>query len=143
MALTYRETHAFRTSLLFPREEVEAIWATHSDDAPIRSLEELFSRFGYESVFGFTSGATPSRSGASTAADAPAYVVDYFNRIAAVATEPAHVITVPRVEAQVRAIGQEIYDNHGHRGMVAVCEYNRQYKAYIERAWDRIGQWLA
>ena len=90
-----------------------------------------------DNVFGFTSNTRrPPR-------DAPQWVVDYFDRIAQIATSPEHVITVPRIENQVRVIGQEIYRSHGHEGMVAVCEYNRQYKAYIERAWDGIGRWLA
>jgi hypothetical protein len=77
------------------------------------------------------------------ATEAPRWVVDYFNRIAQIATSPEHVITVPRIENQVRVIGQDIYRSHGHEGMVAVCEYNRQYKAFIERAWDGIGRWMA
>jgi hypothetical protein len=77
------------------------------------------------------------------ATEAPQWVVDYFNRISQIATNPEHVITVPRIENQVRVIGQEIYRSHGHEGMVAVCEYNRQYKDFIERAWDGIGRWMA
>jgi len=90
-----------------------------------------------DNIFGFSS--APRRP----AREAPEWVVGYFNRISQIATSPEHVITVPRIENQVRVIGQEIYDAHGHEGMVAVCEYNRQYKAYIERAWDGIGRWLA
>ena len=90
-----------------------------------------------DNVFGFVSNTRrPAR-------EAPSWAVAYFNRIAEIATSPEQVITVPRIENQVRVIGREIFEAHGHEGMVTVCEYNRQYKAYIERAWDGIGQWMA
>jgi len=67
----------------------------------------------------------------------------FFNRIKEIAPTPELLITNTAIKAQVRLIGQEIYNQKGHEGMVAVCEFNRQYKPFIERAWDGIGRWLA
>lgn len=51
-------------------------------------------------------------------------------------------------ETLCREIGQNIYIEWGHQGMVLVCEYIRdklgnriQYRS-VERAWDGIGEWL-
>jgi hypothetical protein len=71
------------------------------------------------------------------------WVVEYVDRISAIAASPESVLTDSSVEVKVREIGREIYELRGHEGMVAVCEYNRSYKPYIERAWDGIGSWLA
>jgi hypothetical protein len=93
---------------------------------------------GRSNVFGFTSGERRA-----PAPETRPWVVEYFNRISQIATTPEQVITVPRIENQIRVLGQEIFNRYGHSGMVAVCEHNRQYKAFIERAWDGIGDWLA
>jgi hypothetical protein len=67
----------------------------------------------------------------------------FFERIQEIAKTPESVLTDKSAKEKIREIGQEIYNQHGHAGMVAVCEYNRQYHPFIERAWDHIGQWLA
>lgn len=76
-------------------------------------------------------------------APAEPWVSEYVTRILAIATTPESVIADASVEAEVRKIGREINEAHGHEGMVAVCESNRRYKAFIERAWNGIGTWLA
>jgi|LauGreDrversion4_2_1035121.scaffolds.fasta_scaffold67128_3 hypothetical protein len=75
--------------------------------------------------------------------DHPQWVIQYYNRISEIASTPEQVITIPSINDQIRIIGRQIYAEHGHEGMVQVCEYNRQYRAFIERAWDGIGRWLA
>jgi hypothetical protein len=75
--------------------------------------------------------------------DASPRVKEYFDRIKAVASTPELVLRDAAIEAKVQEIGQEIHRELGHDGMVAVCEYNRQYHPFIERAWNLIGDWMA
>jgi hypothetical protein len=82
-------------------------------------------------------------SASRTSLSAPQWVIGYFDRIAEISSTPEKMLTVPTIGDQIRAIGREIYEAHGHEGMVQVCEYKRQYKAFIERAWDGIGRWMA
>lgn len=84
-------------------------------------------------VFGFT----PRHS----ESDAETWVAEYMNRIVSVAASPEMILADSSVKERVCRIGQEIYDLHGHEGMLMVCESNSEYKRDLEIAWDGIGSW--
>ena len=58
-------------------------------------------------------------------------------------SDPERFLSDAAVEARLRVIGAWIYQKFSHTGMVYVAEKNRAMKPFIERAWDRIGVWMA
>ena len=58
-------------------------------------------------------------------------------------SNPERFLSDAAVEARLRVIGAWIYQKFSHTGMVYVAEKNRAMKPFIERAWDRIGVWMA
>jgi len=124
---------------IVPEEvQIDREW-TRRAPAPIRISEptpvDLNSSHSNLPIFS----SAPSRP---VAGPDRAFVETFFNRIKQIAPTPELMDTNPDIEAQVRLIGQEIFDQKGHEGMVAVCEFNRQYKPYINITWNRIGSWL-
>ena len=80
-------------------------------------------------------------------------VAQYFDKIAELAKgNPENILTNPETEAKVRALGEEINDIGGFEMMVAVADECKRrpelrgklrYTPFIERAWNRIGDFLA
>lgn len=72
-------------------------------------------------------------------------VLDHIVQLIAALVGPRseRILTNPATYDKIRLIGAWIMAHYGFQAAVHVCKANRSYHPYIERAWNRIGQWQA